>query len=170
MISVTEPKKDSWCIGMVSHARCVNCRTHDSGCDNYWSITSHLWRSCVAIGGQQMGVELHAKKVIQRLLRDSLPSCFPNPVAAMATQHPRRLPEFKFRVLIIGRANAGKTSILQRVCDTTESPVIYRRKDFRQEQVHLSFVISASLVSPPDQIQLDPSMEVSGIEPFIGYY
>jgi GTPase SAR1 family protein len=32
----------------------------------------------------------------------------------------------KFRVLIIGRANAGKTSILQRVCDTTDSPEIYR--------------------------------------------
>ena len=32
----------------------------------------------------------------------------------------------QFRVLIIGRANAGKTSILQRVCDTTESPKIYR--------------------------------------------
>jgi hypothetical protein len=32
----------------------------------------------------------------------------------------------KFRVLIIGRANAGKTSILQRVCDTTESPGLYR--------------------------------------------
>jgi hypothetical protein len=34
--------------------------------------------------------------------------------------------DLKFRVLIIGRANAGKTSILQRVCDTTESPEIYR--------------------------------------------
>ncbi|KAI9429323.1 hypothetical protein H4582DRAFT_2151539, partial [Lactarius indigo] len=32
----------------------------------------------------------------------------------------------QFRVLIIGRANAGKTSILQRICETTESPVIYR--------------------------------------------
>ena len=32
----------------------------------------------------------------------------------------------KFRVLIIGRANAGKTTILKRVCDTTESPEIYR--------------------------------------------
>jgi GTPase SAR1 family protein len=31
----------------------------------------------------------------------------------------------RFRVLIIGRANAGKTSILQRVCDTTESPEIH---------------------------------------------
>jgi hypothetical protein len=37
-----------------------------------------------------------------------------------------QVPNDPFRVLIIGRANAGKTSILQRVCDTTESPTIYR--------------------------------------------
>ena len=45
----------------------------------------------------------------------------------MASQQNQfRAPNVKFRVLIIGRANAGKTSILQRVCDTTESPKIYR--------------------------------------------
>ncbi|KAF5345973.1 hypothetical protein D9756_010901 [Leucocoprinus leucothites] len=61
----------------------------------------------------------------------------------MSTQQaPRRLPKIKFRVLIIGRANAGKTSILQRVCDTTESPAIYRRKGSKKER-----------------IQLDPSMD-----------
>ncbi|KAH9028977.1 hypothetical protein EDB85DRAFT_1571481 [Lactarius pseudohatsudake] len=55
---------------------------------------------------------------------------FPNTVAPMETQQPhRRIPEFSFRVLIIGRANAGKTSILQRICDTTESPIIYRGND-----------------------------------------
>ena len=37
-----------------------------------------------------------------------------------------RVPNVRFRVLIIGRANAGKTSILQRVCDTFGSPEIYR--------------------------------------------
>jgi hypothetical protein len=37
-----------------------------------------------------------------------------------------QIPEFPFRVLIMGRANAGKTSILQRVCETTESAIIYR--------------------------------------------
>ena len=37
-----------------------------------------------------------------------------------------RLPDVRFRVLVIGRANAGKTSILQRVCETTESPIVYR--------------------------------------------
>jgi len=45
----------------------------------------------------------------------------------MATQQNQfQVPNVKFRVLIIGRANAGKTSILQRVCDPTESPKIYR--------------------------------------------
>jgi len=44
----------------------------------------------------------------------------------MNTRH--RRSNIRFLVLIIGRANAGKTSILQRVCDTTESPVIRRGK------------------------------------------
>ena len=44
-----------------------------------------------------------------------------------AEQTRRRIPKLlQFRVLVIGRANAGKTSILQRVCETTESPTIYR--------------------------------------------
>ncbi|KAH8991805.1 GTP-binding protein [Lactarius hatsudake] len=57
----------------------------------------------------------------------------------MDIQHPRRrIPEVQFRVLIIGRANAGKTSILQRICETTESPVVYRGKE---------------------KVKLDPSMD-----------
>ncbi|KAF8267303.1 hypothetical protein EI94DRAFT_1581739 [Lactarius quietus] len=42
---------------------------------------------------------------------------------------PSRLPNILFRVLVVGRANAGKTSILQRVCETTESPTIYRGEE-----------------------------------------
>ena len=49
----------------------------------------------------------------------------------------RQIPKIKFRVLIIGRANAGKTSILQRVCDTTDSPVVYRGDE---EVCSLTFV------------------------------
>jgi len=30
-----------------------------------------------------------------------------------------------FRVLVIGRANAGKTTLLKRVCNTTDEPCIY---------------------------------------------
>ncbi|KAG1882420.1 hypothetical protein F4604DRAFT_1744011, partial [Suillus subluteus] len=31
----------------------------------------------------------------------------------------------RFRILVIGRANAGKTTILQRICKTRENPEIY---------------------------------------------
>ncbi|KAG1789772.1 uncharacterized protein HD556DRAFT_765342 [Suillus plorans] len=34
----------------------------------------------------------------------------------------------RFRVLIMGRANAGKTTILQKVCNTTDQPEIYNAK------------------------------------------
>ena len=62
----------------------------------------------------------------------------PDSVTLMgANQSRRRIPKVQFRVLIIGRANAGKTTILQRVCDTTESPTIYRtRGDEREEVCH----------------------------------
>jgi len=34
----------------------------------------------------------------------------------------------RFRILIMGRANAGKTTILQRVCKTKEAPEVFDRK------------------------------------------
>ena len=42
------------------------------------------------------------------------------------TEQTRQIPNVQFRVLVLGRANAGKTTILQRVCETTESPKVYR--------------------------------------------
>ena len=44
----------------------------------------------------------------------------------LAKETRRIMPGLRFRVLVIGRANAGKTTILQRVCETKESPKIYR--------------------------------------------
>ncbi|KAJ7692047.1 hypothetical protein B0H17DRAFT_546112 [Mycena rosella] len=64
-------------------------------------------------------------------LKRKLTSLFLRPVLRLIPQEaapPRKLPNIQFRVLIAGRANAGKTSILQRVCETTESPEIYRTK------------------------------------------
>lgn len=40
----------------------------------------------------------------------------------------------RFRILIIGRANAGKTTILHRICNSTEGPEIY---DSQGEKVRL---------------------------------
>ena len=37
-----------------------------------------------------------------------------------------------FRVLVIGRSNAGETTLLQRVCNTTELPEVFNA---RGEQV-----------------------------------
>jgi len=34
----------------------------------------------------------------------------------------------RFRVLVIGRSNAGKTTLLQRVCNTTELPEVFNAK------------------------------------------
>ena len=57
----------------------------------------------------------------------SPPSPAPAPTPALAPAPiSLHVPNLQFRVLIIGRANAGTTSILQRVCDTTESPEIYK--------------------------------------------
>ncbi|KAH9014480.1 hypothetical protein EDB84DRAFT_1277657 [Lactarius hengduanensis] len=60
----------------------------------------------------------------------------------MDTQ-PRRtqIPTIRFRVLIIGRANAGKTTILQRVCDTTGSPIIYRGNEEVRGPTFLSAIM-----------------------------
>ena len=42
----------------------------------------------------------------------------------------------RFRILVIGRANAGKTTLLQRVCDTTEDPCIYDENKKNLVSVH----------------------------------
>jgi GTPase SAR1 family protein len=39
----------------------------------------------------------------------------------------------RFRILIIGRANSGKTTILQKICGTTEKPQIYDSKGKKVE-------------------------------------
>jgi septin family protein len=81
----------------------------------------------------------------------------------MDTEPHRQVPEITFRVLIIGRANAGKTSILQRVCETTESPFVYWETEEKVERVVRGltnhFVSESDLTS--DQVNLEPSMEVS---------
>ena len=76
-------------------------------------------------------------------------------IAPMDTKKTRqRVPKIPFRVLIIGRANAGKTTILQRVCETTESPVIYRANGRKREEVRGSKYSSTGLVSLPTRLNL----------------
>jgi GTPase SAR1 family protein len=69
----------------------------------------------------------------------------------------RNIPNLRFRVLVLGRANAGKTTILQRVCEKTESPKISRRGE-EVRHCGSNFLLSDFTA---DQVTLDPSMEVS---------
>ncbi|KAG6886692.1 hypothetical protein C0995_005811 [Termitomyces sp. Mi166 len=42
----------------------------------------------------------------------------------------------RFRILVIGRANAGKTTILKRVCNTTEDPRLYDENEKSLRGIH----------------------------------
>jgi GTP-binding protein EngB required for normal cell division len=42
-----------------------------------------------------------------------------------------------FRILILGRANAGKTTILQKVCNTDEEPMIFDGKGHKASHLFL---------------------------------
>ena len=74
------------------------------------------------------------------------------------TKQTRRIPDVQFRVLVLGRANAGKTTILQRVCETTESPKIYRGGE-EVRGPHLC--LESDLTAKSRQVKLEPSINVS---------
>ena len=82
----------------------------------------------------------------------------------MDTRQPGPRFPVQFRVLVIGRANAGKTSILQSVCETTESPVVQRQ----QGRMIVEDVCGPAFFCRPEtdlaanQVILDPTMEVGG--------
>jgi GTPase Era involved in 16S rRNA processing len=49
-------------------------------------------------------------------------------MSALQEAFDARLKYTHFRILVIGRANAGKTTLLKRVCNTDEEPCIYDEK------------------------------------------
>ena len=65
-----------------------------------------------------------------------------------------------FRVLVIGRSNAGKTTLLQRVCNTTEAPEIYNSKG---EKVKYLIVQHHRLLMHGNS-QLDPKIVHGSLE------
>ncbi|KAL4064174.1 hypothetical protein V8B97DRAFT_1988980, partial [Scleroderma yunnanense] len=57
---------------------------------------------------------------------------------AVARKHFDRIG--RFRILVIGRSNAGKTTLLQRICNTTELPEV-----FNSEGKKINVVVQGSL-------------------------
>ena len=70
-----------------------------------------------------------------------------------------------FRILVIGRANAGKTTILEKVCGVakgTQPIIIYDKKGMLDESCvlsHILFLLGEEL--EPSKTHLIPSIEVS---------
>ena len=53
----------------------------------------------------------------------------------------------RFRILIIGRANSGKTTILQKICKTDENPDIFNSKGEKVRSMSLLSLINIKFVS-----------------------
>src|SRR3981081_2208627 len=73
----------------------------------------------------------------------------------------------RFRCLIIGRANAGKTTILQRVCNTVENPEVFEAAfgpdDLEKASSSAVFFLIGDFLNPICQLDsavVDPSVNV----------
>ena len=64
----------------------------------------------------------------------------------------------RFRILVIGRANAGKTTILKKICNSTENPEIY---DDQGNKVRLYFMLL--ILQSPDGLRPGRSCTDPGI-------
>ena len=75
-----------------------------------------------------------------------------------------------FRILVIGRANAGKTTILEKVCGVGKGtkPIIIHDKEGRLDetlvylQCHIQYYLGEELA--PSEKHLKPSIEVSLVD------
>ena len=116
---------------------------------NDWWMAFEPSRKVVRLGGKSRGLFecLHDRSTDGHIDQPCFTKLHRTDMSTEQTH--RRFPNIQFRVLVIGRANAGKTSILQQVCDTTESPTIYRwRKHGGREKVRgPNFVCESDLTA-----------------------
>ena len=89
--------------------------------------------------GESSGIFNRLKKAIRLDSRST-----PQPLDEAAKL---RAKYTRFRILVIGRANAGKTTLLKRVCNTTEEPSIY--DEDKNLVSYWLVVVSALIISSP---------------------
>ena len=78
-----------------------------------------------------MHVMTHEAATILRLV-----ASLPTTIMSHPDPYELRAKYTRFRILVIGRANAGKTTLLKRVCNTTEDPCIYDENNKNLVSVH----------------------------------
>ena len=64
----------------------------------------------------------------------------------------------RFRILVIGRANAGKTTILKNICNSTENPEIYDDKGNKVRSYFMLLILQST-----DDLQSGRSCTDTGI-------
>ena len=69
----------------------------------------------------------------------------------------------RFRILVLGRSNAGKTTLLQRVCNTTELPEIFNAEGEKVKYLIVSYLRSFKLLIY-DILQIDPAIVQGSLE------
>jgi GTPase SAR1 family protein len=61
----------------------------------------------------------------------------------------------RFRMVVFGRANAGKTTLLQRICNSTDKPMVFKPVEYVDDkgktQVKME-EIDASIVNPTEVV------------------
>jgi len=66
----------------------------------------------------------------------------------------------RFRVLVIGRSNAGKTTLLQRVCNTTELPEVFNAEGEKVGRLAAQYWKVMDEYSQLDPMVVQGSLEV----------
>ena len=69
-----------------------------------------------------------------------------------------------FRVLILGRSNAGKTMLLQCVCNTTELPEIFNAKGKKVKYLILPYHTMSFKLLMYGILQIDPAIVQGSLE------
>jgi len=69
-----------------------------------------------------------------------------------------------FRILVLGRSNAGKTTLLQRVCNTTELPEIFNAKGEKVKFLILQYYMSLRVADWHSISQIDPAIVQGSLE------
>jgi len=69
-----------------------------------------------------------------------------------------------FRILVLGRSNAGKTTLLQRVCNTKELPEIYNAKGEKVNYLILLYHMSLRLTDCHGISQIDHAIVQGSLE------
>ena len=88
----------------------------------------------------------------------SVPPATPAPAVTIGPDEAAKIQAkyTRFRILVIGRANAGKTTLLKRVCDTIEEPSIFDKgKNLVSYRAYRGIPVSSFLHQ-----QLEPTSKV----------